>query len=224
MAPILAYWNIRGLAEMSRLMMHYHGDTFEDRQYVCGPAPDFDRSDWTSKKFTLGLAFPNLPYYIDGEFKITQAQAILEFLADKHDMIPFCKKRKAQLRMLNNQVTDFRNSFVSLCYNPDYEKLVDGFKEKLADHLKAFELYLTDKKWLDGKHINFPDFNLCELLNQLVLWDSKCLDAYPHLKAYLNRFENLPNIKEYMESTEFRKRPCNNKQARWGSSAEIADQ
>ncbi|VDN99502.1 unnamed protein product [Rodentolepis nana] len=219
MAPTLAYWDIRGLAEMSRLMMHYHGDAFEDRQYVCGPAPDFDRSDWTAKKFSLGLDFPNLPYYMDGDLKITQSAAILEYLADKHDMLPLCKKRKAELRMLNNQIMDFRGTFVSLCYNPNYEKLVEGFRAKLPDHLKAFESYLGDKNWLSGESINFPDFNLCELLNQLVMWDSTCLDAYPKLKAYLKRFEQLPNIKTYMESEEFRKRPCNNKQAKWGAGA-----
>ena len=31
----------------------------------CGPAPTFDRSAWMDVKFTLGLDFPNLPYYIE---------------------------------------------------------------------------------------------------------------------------------------------------------------
>ncbi|VUZ45882.1 unnamed protein product [Hymenolepis diminuta] len=127
MAPILGYWKTRGLGEMCRLMLHYHGDKFEDRQYVCGPAPTFDRSEWTSKKDTLGLALPNLPYYIDGKFSLTQSSAILEYLADKHDMLPNSKERRAELRMVNNHIMDCRASFIMTCYNPEYVGLTHYF-------------------------------------------------------------------------------------------------
>jgi len=32
-----------------------------------GPAPDFDKSSYRNVKDSLGLDFPNLPYYIDGK-------------------------------------------------------------------------------------------------------------------------------------------------------------
>ena len=32
-----------------------------------GPAPDFDKSSFRNVKDSLGLDFPNLPYYIDGK-------------------------------------------------------------------------------------------------------------------------------------------------------------
>ena len=31
----------------------------------CGPGPTYDRSAWMDVKFTLGLDFPNLPYYME---------------------------------------------------------------------------------------------------------------------------------------------------------------
>jgi hypothetical protein len=34
---------------------------------VTGEAPTFDKSCWFDIKFSLGLDFPNLPYYMDGE-------------------------------------------------------------------------------------------------------------------------------------------------------------
>ncbi|VDL65089.1 unnamed protein product [Hymenolepis diminuta] len=86
MAPILAYWDIRGLAESIRLLLRYLGVDFEEKLYHFGPAPDFDGKEWFDEKFKLGLDFPNLPYYIDGDFKLTQSSAILEYIADKHDM------------------------------------------------------------------------------------------------------------------------------------------
>ncbi|VDK27174.1 unnamed protein product, partial [Taenia asiatica] len=120
MAPTLGYWNIRGVAEQCRLLLKYLGVEYTDKRYKVGPAPDYDRSEWLAEKFSLGLDFPNLPYYIDGDFKMTQSGAILEYIADRHGMlvlsgvvevsifvmwcawvaVPDCKKRRAVLHML----------------------------------------------------------------------------------------------------------------------------
>ena len=51
---------------------------YEEEVYECGDAPDFDKSCWFDVKFTLGLEFPNLPYLMDGNIKITQTIAILQ--------------------------------------------------------------------------------------------------------------------------------------------------
>ena len=53
-----------------RILLKYTGTEFEDKLLSCGPAPDFDRSCWLDQKFKLGLDFPNLPYYIDGDIKV----------------------------------------------------------------------------------------------------------------------------------------------------------
>ncbi|KAH9376989.1 hypothetical protein HPB48_018758 [Haemaphysalis longicornis] len=90
MAPVLGYWDVRALAQFIRNLLVYKGVKFEDKLYKFGPAPDFDRSDWLKEKFTLGLKFPNLPYYIDGDVKITQSLAILRYLGRKHDLSARC--------------------------------------------------------------------------------------------------------------------------------------
>ena len=41
-------------------------------------------SCWTSEKYKLGLQFPNLPYLIDGELRITESQAILRYVVNKY--------------------------------------------------------------------------------------------------------------------------------------------
>ena len=40
-------------------------------------APDFDKSCWFDQKFSLGLDFPNLPYFVDGEIKLTQVAFVV---------------------------------------------------------------------------------------------------------------------------------------------------
>ena len=82
---MLGYWAIRGLGAQLRMMFYYLNVDFEDKQYECGDAPEYDRSSWTDVKFTLGMEYPNLPYLIDGETKITETMAIHMYIAKKYD-------------------------------------------------------------------------------------------------------------------------------------------
>jgi len=40
---------------------------------------------WFDQKFNIGLDFPNLPYLIDGDVKLTESKAILKYAARKWD-------------------------------------------------------------------------------------------------------------------------------------------
>ena len=64
--PTLGYWKIRGLAQQIRYMLTYLNVEFHDELYEQGESPEFSRKVWSDKKDSLGLDFPNLPYYIDG--------------------------------------------------------------------------------------------------------------------------------------------------------------
>ena len=61
--------------------------------------------------------------------------------------------------------------------------------------------------------VTVADFPMYELLDQHRLMIPGVLDAYPKLTAFMNAFEALPKIKEYMASDKFMKRPINNKVA-----------
>ena len=81
--PVLGYWSIRGLGAPCRMMFYYCGVNFADRLYETGPAPDFDKTCWTDVKETMGFDYPNLPYLIDGENKVTETAAIMQYIAKK---------------------------------------------------------------------------------------------------------------------------------------------
>ena len=214
--PILCYWDIRGLAQPIRLLLVHTGTDFEDKMLSCGPAPGFDKSCWFDNKYSLGLDFPNLPYYIDGDVKITQSNAILRHIARKHDMLGKNDKERAMVDMMADESMDLRNGWVRLCYNPDFDNLKEAYLKGLASKLERFSKFLADKAWFAGDSLTFVDFVMYELIDQHKFLAPNCLKKFPNLEEYRTRFEELPKIAEYMKSSGFMKTPLNNKMAKFG--------
>ena len=93
---------------------------FEDRKLTMEGAPTYDKSCWTDIKDKLGLDFPNLPYFVDGNIKITQSNAILRHIARKNGLCGESVEEKARVDMMADCAMDLRNTIVRLVYNPDY--------------------------------------------------------------------------------------------------------
>lgn len=220
--PALCYWDIRGLAQPIRLLLTYTGTEFEDRRLSCGPGPDYDKTCWTDQKFSLGLDFPNLPYYVQGDIKLTQTHAIMRFIARQHDLCGKTEEECGRVDMLAEQSMDFRNGWVRLCYTGgayapgDFEAAKEAYLAKLPDTLKQFEAFLGNRTWFAGTVLSFPDFHMYELLSQHLLLAPGCLKECPGLRGLVERFEALPSIAAYMASPGFLSSPINNKMAGFG--------
>ena len=117
--PVFGYWNIRGLGQTPRYLLNYAKVDFEDKHYKYGPAPDFSREDWNSVKFTLGLKYPNLPYFIDGEVGLTETFAIMKYIVNKYK--PELKGKtvaeEANNDMLGLLLADFNQKVTGPCYS-----------------------------------------------------------------------------------------------------------
>ena len=87
-----------------------------------GP-PTWDKSCWTDIKDKLGLDFPNLPYFVDGDIKITQSNAILRHIARKNDLCGETVADKARVDMMADCAMDLRNGIVRLAYNPEFVRI-----------------------------------------------------------------------------------------------------
>jgi glutathione S-transferase len=213
--PVLGYWAIRGLAQPIRLLLEYAGVDYQDKRYICGDAStNYDRSQWLKEKFNLGLEFPNLPYWIDGDIKLTQSAAILHYLARKHKLDGGSDKEKAVIEMVEGAIIDIRSDFVDCCY--DSAKFAEKWKEhvtSLPDRLKPLDAFLNKKTWICGEKLSYADFLLYELLDQQRIAEPSCLDKHENLKNFVKSFEALPAIAKYLKSSNYIKRPLNNPQA-----------
>ena len=81
----LAYWDARGKAAPLHYLLAYCEVDYNNKVYIRGPAPEFSKSDWSDDRANVNLDFPNLPYIIDGEFKMTESKAIMKYIAKKYD-------------------------------------------------------------------------------------------------------------------------------------------
>ena len=80
--PILGYWNIRAghRGNVNRYILAYAGVDYEDKRYDFVGAP----AEWREKDKTgLGIEFPNLPYFVDGDLKLTESKAVNRYICDK---------------------------------------------------------------------------------------------------------------------------------------------
>ncbi|XP_064138508.1 glutathione S-transferase Mu 1-like isoform X1 [Loxodonta africana] len=216
MAMTLGYWDIRGLGHVIRLLLEYTDSNYEEKRYTIGDAPDYDKSHWLNEKFKLSLDFPNLPYLIDGPHKLTQSNAILRYIARKHNLCGETEEEEIRMDILENQVMDTRMNFVMLCYNPDFEKLKPQYLEELPDKMRLFSEFLGQRPWFAGDKITFVDFLAYDVLDLNRIFDPKCLDAFPNLKDFMAHFEGLKRIAAYMKSSRFLPRPIYTNQAMWG--------
>ncbi|XP_066968180.1 glutathione S-transferase Mu 2-like [Macrobrachium rosenbergii] len=217
MVPILGYWKIRGLAQPIRYVLEYGGEGYDEKFFEAGPAPDFDKSSWTSVKFTLGLPLPNLPYYIEGDVKLTQSSAILRHLGRKYDLCGKTEKQMMMVDVLMEQGKDMRMAFARLCYMTYSPETKKEYLTNLQTTLKSLSTILGNQSWFAADKITLADFVLYEELYANLVLDPTCLDSFSNLKNFVKRFEDIPAIKKFMSSPKYIKHALNGPMAKFGS-------
>lgn len=218
MAPVLGYWDVRGLGNSIRYLLSHANVDYEDKLYKCGGPPDFNRSEWLNEKFTLGLAFPNLPYYIDGDVKLTQSQAILRHLARKHGLDGKTDADKDRVDLAAAQVSDYHMDFVRIVYNPDYKNLKEAYENGLPDKLKLLTSFLGDRKFVAGDYVTFADFIFFEYLEGQSYFKNDLLKDFPVLAEYHKRVRALDGVDKYFKSPKAITFPFNGAPAFFGGA------
>ncbi|XP_075551165.1 glutathione S-transferase Mu 2-like [Dermacentor variabilis] len=211
MAPIiLGYWDIRGLAQSIRYLLAYADVTYEDKRYSYGSDSEPSRDEWLAVKYQLGLDFPNLPYLIDGDVRMTQSQAILKYLGRKHGLVPKDEQTLRRVEVLQHEAFDILWDTARLSYDPDYtDDKRRQFLADVADRLHQLEVYLAKHgPYGAGKNVTYVDFMVYESLQVVkILGPTTFSKGYSALEEYCDRIAALPGIKEYLASDQFRSWP-----------------
>jgi len=208
----LGYWDIRGLAEAIRMLLTHLEVPFLDTTYTLGPKPDFDRSQWLSVKETLGLDFPNLPYLIDGEFKLTESRAILKYICEKYRPEYLGEGLKQQMRTeeISSLALTISGKLYGVCYDPEYSSKVSQVLGEVRVILERIGRSLERSRFLVGNQVTYMDFAFFELLQLISAMEPGFLTTISaNFLAYQAHFRSLPHIVEFENRHSPRLSYCN---------------
>ena len=98
----------------------------------------------------------------------------------------------------------------------EFQKNRDEYeKTTLTQHLEQLNEYLGDSQWLTTE-FSYVDILGYELLDWMRMFSPSTFADYPNLVNFLTRFENIPRIKEYFSSDEYKSWPLFSPDAKWG--------
>lgn len=218
MAPVLGYWDIRGLATPIRLLLSQAGVEYDEKLYKCGGPPDFDRGEWSKDKFNLGLDFPNLPYYIDGDVKLTQSHVILRYLARKHQLAGRSEADMNRVDLAATQAYDYHMDYARIVYNSEFHKLKEEYLKGRPDKMKLLSDFLGKNQFVAGDYVTYADFVLFEYLEGQLLLTPNFLKDFPVLEKFHYSISKLPAVENYFNSARAIKYPFNGAPAYFGGA------
>lgn len=196
---ILGYWPVKGIAQVPRYLLEYTGLSYVDKFYTSD-------EEWAQTKQSGEFDFPNLPYIIDGNFKLTESSAISRWIpvrAKNSNLLGGDEYDQFQVQMLSGVLVDVAQSFFTIVFAPK-----DSFEATKAAELAKMELkfgylskYLGEKDWLLG-YITIADFQAAHMLDVFSKIDGNFLNKWKNLEDLQARFFNLDPIKKYVESSK----------------------
>lgn len=214
---VIGYWNARGLIEPIKFILEYLKLPYRVDIPKCGPAPYYNKVEWYQIKYEYlkGFDFPNLPYFDDGERKLTHLFTIMEYIGMKHSLYP-TQSEIIDASLIREQIKDIL--WLEMDYIYFYEHRSKGIEPTIEEKKAARSSYIAEvsnkvkelsqkynSKWMVGDRLTFLDFIVYEYLDHIRILGVECLQD--NLKNFMVQFEHLPNIKEFKLSERFKEVP-----------------
>lgn len=150
----------------------------------------------------LGLDFPNLPYLIDGDFKLSESKSIMKYFCRKHNpsLLGSEAVTVATADMVSRVHDDLHKKISLHCFSGDRTALMSEV-QKSAQQLATF---LGEKEFLAGDQVTFVDFSVFEMLDHFSsLTDGQVFKDYPNLEAFYDRVMSLDGVGEFYRADNF---------------------
>ena len=200
----LGYWKIRGLVSPIRYLLEFCNVPYQQEFYVQGEAPEFSKAEWLDKKNTLDLDFPNLPYFIDGNLRMTESLAIMRYICKKHnaELLGKTDFDYAHVEMLAGILREMLFSIIGThCFGTGNKDLL---LEQANAALVKMVSYLGNKKFLVGDYLTYVDFLFYDFLEMIAkVSEGRIYIEFPSLKAYKENLEKLEKMAEHLKSDRY---------------------
>ncbi|CAG2184338.1 unnamed protein product, partial [Oppiella nova] len=144
-----------------RYLLKYAGVDFNEKRY--DPA---NKETWYTVKPNLGLDIPKVPYYMEGDIKLSQSVVIMRYLARKHGLVARDDPTLGRQEMVEQQLMDMFKGYITTLIDTgdDDAKWKDYCTGTLKQQLTLLVKFLGDKQWLIGQ-LSYVDFLAYEILD-----------------------------------------------------------
>ena len=193
------YWGIRGQGQFIRVSAAYLGVELQEEN------PE-SREAWFEEKESMGFDFPNLPYLIDGDYKLTESRAIPRYIAakaEKNEFFGSTPEEIGRVEMILGVWDDIRKGlFKGIWGAPSVEQAKTNVREaamKLQSKIDQM-IALTKESWAVGENVTFADvviFVNYEMFTAL-FGAMEMENIFSGLAPHGDRFRELPGVKEFV--------------------------
>ena len=197
----LGYWGIKGIAEPLRYLLSYLKLSYKE----VNPS---DASDWEIMKNEYQFDFPNLPFFVDGDIKITESDSIAMYISYKADRMELFGKPgidSVKHRMLLDVLKELRKSLFQVAMSESNKDVFDKFNKSIYEKkLGCISNFLSDKQFLLG-YITYSDFYLhydsyimeaiCKALER-----ENPINKYQNLIDHAQNMKQLEGLKDYFDN------------------------
>ncbi|KAL4716302.1 hypothetical protein ACJJTC_014782 [Scirpophaga incertulas] len=197
MAKKLHYFDVNGIAESIRYILHYGGQKFEDIKYK--------GSEWPIESVKNILPYGQLPFYEEGNKSLNQSVAIARYLASQTGLLPSDPWEQAVLDAIVLTISDFWNKTKPAEYineqDPTKKAAIRAhiYNELIPYYFSRFEKHLKANNGHFGGKLTWADFMFVGTLEAVnLIYNLNADNGYPTIAALLKTVRNLPKVKEYI--------------------------
>ena len=210
----LVYFNARGLAENSRLLLAVNKTHYEDFRYplkiIDWATHNMEREEFLDDKKNNKLlgSLNKLPYLeIDGQI-IPQSKSIERFIAKKYNMFGDNDLESAHIDGICEYVRDFKDGYQSVRKLKDDEKekgMEKWFSETLPEKLELLENILCKEHELFsvGSRLSLADIILFSFITQFFDNKEGAMNATKNctkIKNIIKYVGSLDTIKHWLDT------------------------
>jgi len=197
----LSYFDIRGLGETARLIMHYAKVPFEDER--------LGQPHWQGDYANHKEKFPHgkVPVLeIDGK-QFVESNAINRYLARKNGLAGKDEIEELVVDAIGDYHKDVYADLAPYIYvklgfregNLDAQRkdFHDATNKHFANYVKM--LKESGSGFFVKSGLTWVDFMVSEYLSSIKIHAPETFEQYPELAKFIDRVRSLPEIKDYVE-------------------------
>ncbi|KAK1905661.1 Glutathione S-transferase 3 [Dissostichus eleginoides] len=196
---VLHYFNGRGKMESIRWLLTVAEVEFDEVFLTT-------REQYLKLLSDGDLMFQQVPLVEMDGMKLVQTKAILNYIAEKHNLHGKDLKDKLMVNTYSEGLMDLMEMIMILPFAADVKTKLDNIQNKAKDrYLPVFEKALSGPIYLVGGRLSCADVQLLECTLMLEEKFAGILAEFPNLKSFQGRMTKIPAVSRFLQPGSKRK-------------------